>query len=390
MHMELHQCCGCGACGAICPHGAIRLADGPGGVYPKIDPVKCTQCGLCEEVCPSHNRIVRQKPRTAWAAACREKKELQKSASGGVFWALARTVLEQDGAVFGCAMPAGEKRPRHIMVDSVEQLGLLQGSKYAQSDTETVYPQVKQQLKKGRKVLFSGTPCQVAGLYGFLRGGEWPNLVTVDLICHGVPGWKMLEDYLCHLEQKKRIQIQSFAFRGKQEGWGSFRFCMDYSTASGKARQQELPAARSSYYWLFLKGATYRENCYSCPYACMERVADITIGDFWGVQETYPQLLGQEKERLDPQMGISCVLANSVRGEQALLQSEDLLKRKQVEPAAIALHNRQLQRPQEKPDFRQAVMNLYEEKGYAAVEKWYQARLGWKRWLYPIRDWMKR
>ncbi len=387
MQIYREQCYGCGACSAVCPHDAIRMADGADGQrIPQIDPTKCTHCGFCSQVCPDRIHHKSNRPDKAYAAVCEEKKLLRASASGGAFAALANGILSQDGVVFGSAMPEGEKRPRHIMIESVQQISQLQGSKYAQSETCRIYPLVKQKIKQGVPVLFSGTPCQVAGLRGYLQGKEYKNLLTVDLICHGVPSGSMLESYLEHLEQREHIQVKMFSFRGKQEGWGKFRFSMRYNRISGQERQLDRPANRSSYYWLFLKGATYRESCYHCPYACMERVSDLTIGDWWGIQEAYPDYIGKESNQLDPNEGISCVLVNTKMGENALEKYGCLLKLLPTDPDAVANGNRQLRQPQVAPEFRDAIMELYKNGGYPAVEQWYQKRLGWKGKLRRLKD----
>ncbi len=392
--MEIYQtnCYGCGACVQACPHQAVRLLPGEDGAcLPQVEPDLCSGCQLCRRVCPDWNPQPRNRPTEGYAAVCTDREMLKHAASGGAFSALAKAVLEQGGAVFGCAMPEQEGCfvPRHEMVERQEDLWRLQGSKYAQSNTSEVYRQVKQQLKTGRPVLFSGTPCQVDGLYGFLQTRNQENLWTVDLICHGVPSGNMLEEYLHSMEARKKIRVLEFAFRGKSAGWGQFFYRMKYRTSTGQIREIQRPASRSSFYWLFLKGAAYRENCYACPYAGMYRAADLTIGDWWGIRQEYPAYLGENADQFREEEGVSCVLVNTQRGREALDRFGCYLRKRPTDPEAIARGNKQLRQPQEKPAVREDVMTLYRKSGYAAVEKWYARRLGLKGRLYGLLDWLR-
>ena len=275
---------------------------------------------------------------------------------------------------------------QHIMVDDVKNLYLLQGSKYAHSSTAAIYSQVKEQLKSGRPVLFSGTPCQVDGLYGYLQRKYYDNLWTVDLICHGVPSADILNDYLSYIEQKSHICVSEYIFRGKANGWGKFAYRLKYRSRNGVEREIERPASRSSYYWLFLHGALYRENCYTCSYTNMNRVADLTIGDWWEIEKEYPTYIGSGPDQFQPSEGISCVLVNTEHGENALTQFGGYLKKRPTAPEAVARGNRQLQAPQIPPPYRERLMEMYREKGYAGIEKWYRKRLGYKYWAYKIWD----
>ncbi len=278
-------------------------------------------------------------------------------------------------------------------MDSLEELPRLQGSKYAHSSTEGIYRQVREQAESGRLVLFSGTPCQVDGLYGFLRGKTYENLYTVDLICHGVPDAAMLEYYIRHMERTQHIHVTSLSFRGKREGWGTFNYRLRYRTRRGAEREIERPANRSSFYRLFLHGTIYKEACYACPYASMARVSDLTIGDWWGIDREYPAYIGEGAHQFRRADGISCLLVNTEHGEAALAQFGADLHIEPTDPAAVAKGNRQLREPQVPSPDREEVMARYRNGGWAAVEWWYGRQLGYKRWVYRVydrcRDWLR-
>lgn len=219
------DCCGCGACQNICPKGAIEMKyDAFGIAYPVIDPALCVECGLCKKVCSYQNQRQRcDAPQLAYAAAAADGVMAKHSASGGVFAALARHILKAGGVVYGCAFSDddGILIPKHIRVDNESDLHRLQGSKYVQSITGMVYRQVKQDLKEGKNVLFSGTPCQVDALNGFLSPTKSENLLTVDIICHGTPGTRFFVDYIKEMEKQNKGKVLDFRFRDKTGDGGT-------------------------------------------------------------------------------------------------------------------------------------------------------------------------
>ena len=382
------NCCGCGACLNSCPKNAISMKeDSYGNVFPEIDGELCVQCGKCVSVCSYQKDAEGQLPVKVYAAAAKEDAILKNSSSGGVFAVLANKVLDQSGVVFGCAAEYSEKtgiHTHHIMVEDRSALGKLQGSKYVKSDVELCYREVLRQLKNGRMVLFSGTPCQVDGLNGFLGGKQYDNLITVDIICHGVPGEKLFRDYLAEEEKHLGMRVCGFDFRSKENGWGSFAFVEHCKTADGRERKQMKFARRSSYYWMFLKGASYRDNCYSCKYAGKRRFSDLTIGDFWGIEEMHSEYL--QNGQLNPKKGISCILANSEKGRSFLGKCWEEMTLLDSSFDAAAKANGQLNAPTKRHESRDAVMELYRQNGYGAVDKWYQKHLGVKYYLYQLWD----
>ena len=366
-------CCGCGACASICPKGAISMQpDNHGFIYPVIDSGLCVSCGACKKVCAYQNESPLHEPLQAYAAVNKVREQLNKSASGGVFAAVATYFLENNGAVFGASLDFENGHPiAHLIeIEDIEQLKRIQGSKYVQSSVEKTYKQAKLKLDEGKKVLFSGTPCQIAGLYGYLRK-DYSNLWTIDVICHGVPNLKFFDDYL-HIEGEKRGGVPiGYSFRDKKHGWG-MNARLDIKSKSGKEKSVYIPARLTSYNTLFLDGDIYRENCYECPYACKERVSDMTIGDFWGIEVEHPEILKQNE--FDERKGISCVLVNTQKGAEMcnkLLNKIYLYKNTYDK---IAKKNGQLCHPSVQSVQRNNIMKLYKESGYNEVEKWFRKK----------------
>lgn len=364
------SCCACTACVSICPKGAITMVpDENGFVYPVVDESKCVRCGLCEKVCVYQNERppVSRKETYVAVSGCTDVRE---SASGGLFAAFAQAVIDQGGAVYGCAMiyEKGQLWPRHICVTERRDLIQLMGSKYVQSDLTGMYPDVRRRLAEGQAVLFSGTPCQVAGLKGFLRK-EYENLFTVDIICHGVPGGKLFRDYISFEEKKRGAKITSFRFRDKSQGW-KLHGAMTLDSGETVYFEPE----ESSYYQMFLNSYTYRENCYSCPYASDHRPGDVTIGDYWCVELVHPELLRENGGQLDHESGTSCLIVNNERGEQLLRQFGQGIVRWPSTYENAAKYNRQLTAPSSLKPERETVLAMARES-YETVDAWYQRRL---------------
>lgn len=367
------NCCACGACMNICPKNAIKMQeDEYGFLYPQIDENKCVQCGACKKVCSYQKEHVLHEPKKVFVAVSKNKNQLLNSASGGVFAAIATKILNDGGIVFGATLDFenGHANPHHIMIDNKNELIRLQGSKYVQSSIRDAYSKAKEFLLKGRIVLFSGTPCQIDGLYGYL-GKKFENLITIDVICHGVPNACFFDDYL-QIEKRKRKadRIIDYAFRDKIKGWGMNGRITFVKNKSKK--MVYIPARLNSYNTLFLDGMTYRENCYECKYARRERCADLTIGDYWGIEKEHPELL--KDKRYNEKEGISCILANTKNGIEICKDVNKMIQMDNSTFVKVSHRNGQLNEPSKKPDNRKFIMEKYSTDGYLVIEKWFRKK----------------
>lgn len=378
------ECCGCGACQAVCPRNAIEMVeDEYGFIYPKINESKCVNCDLCKKTCAYMNPKRMNDDKTVYVAASKNDENLKKSASGGVFFELANSIIFDDGIVYGVSMEFENDKltPKHIRVDNQEDLKKLQGSKYVQSECGNIYKSVKKDLIEGRKILFSGTPCQIEGLKSFLQYKEYENLFLVDIICHGVPSRKMFQDYINNFEVKNNCKVKEFYFRDKEKGWGLF-FKIIYEK-NGKIEKIVKPSYESSFYQLFLDSSIYRENCYECPYAIENRNSDLTIGDFWGIKQEHPEL------NMDLKKGISCIIANTFKGEKVIEKYGTNLIKSDSNFQKVAKHNHQLNNPSKLPKERNSIMQIYKVKGYADVNKKYKKTRMIKNHIKKIRNKIK-
>lgn len=351
------DCYGCGACEQICGHKAIQLkANVEGFLYPEVDTDKCSNCGLCERVCPID---VPPKGQVKQTIACQYQNEsLIDSASGGLFKAVADYVLDHNGYVAGCVFDESFN-PIHILSNSPKDISRMQGSKYVQSKIGNVYNEVKKQLKEGVLVLFSGTPCQVAGLKEFLMD-KYNNLITLDLICHGVPSPKLLQLYL-DTSFRTKGKITDFKFRNKRKnGW-----CSQGSVtveSNGKIKEKRTtPYTDSYYYYYYLANNISRICCYSCKYSSVSRVGDITIGDYWNLQNILPDF--------DCQNGVSVALVNTETGRRVLDNLDDRLIKKETTLQQAVDNNGNLEAPCLMPEKRNLIYSEIEKYGYIAVAK---------------------
>lgn len=364
------NCCGCGACRAACPRHAITMEkDIYGFRYPVIASELCISCGICRKVCAYQQKRENSSPRKVYALSSKNTDILQKSSSGGVFSGIAERLIEEGGVVFGAAFikEQGELTVRHCSAMTKKELKKQLGSKYVQSDLGDTFAVAKDYLEKGKKVLYSGTPCQIAGLKAYL-GTDYDNLLTMDLVCHGVPSNSMFREYLKSEEARIEAPIEDLKFRDKDYGWGLNAKL--YYRSRGEVQSSVIPSYESSYYELFLKGEIYRHNCYECPYANEHRPADLTIGDFWGIEEEHPEYL-QPTGMLSQSAGISMLMINSRKGEVFFEQCKSLFWYYPSTFENASRHNEQLKHPSFPGKNRDMILKLYKEKGYKAVDKWF-------------------
>lgn len=295
------KCVGCKSCEQSCPKHCISMEENKEGFwYPVVDEKNCVECGKCLKTCPVENAEQhRNTPQTVWAWRNKNDVDLMKSASGGAADSAAKAVLQMGGVVYGAAYDE-QLVVSHIEIESNVRREKVQSSKYVQSDPNNSYSKVKQRLAEGKKVLYTGTPCQIAGLYAFF-GGDKPNLYTVDLICHGVPSPKFFKKYIEYQNRQTDGRVIYFNFRSKDKrGWGT-QYLL-------KTKTKTKTLSLDRYGKHFMDGDCYRESCYQCAYANTSRVGDITVGDFWGIAKSHPGFNSPK--------GVSSVFVNTEKGQE--------------------------------------------------------------------------
>lgn len=369
------ECCACSACLNVCPRQAISMQEDEFGFfYPIIDENACIRCERCKTVCAFQKSNIDNTPLKTYAAVATDTELVKKSASGGIYAAMAKKILGDGGVAVGAVLQ-DDFSVKHELIDFEDSLIRLQGSKYSQSTIGQNFKLVKERLMRGQKVLFSGTPCQVDGLNGYL-GRKFENLMTVDIICHGVPNNKMLQDYIEVLSNKFCGSVSNFLFRDKVIGWGI------NGSVIVNGKKKKIWQSSSSYLYYFTQGWIYRESCYKCKYTCKHRPADITIGDFWGIEKQHPEYLG--KNGWDENKGISVVIANTEKGKAFLGLMDGMIKFKPSDFDKAAAGNDQLKRPST-PGKRDSVLTAYKYGGWEAMEKKFKKNVGWRYYSSQIK-----
>ena len=362
------MCCACTACAKICPIGCITMKeDEEGFLYPSVDESKCVHCGKCEKVCP----ILRADEGTPETEGLKPEPDAvggwnkdeavrEASSSGGAFSLLADKILERGGVIFGAALK--DMKVCHIAVTDQTGLALLRGSKYVQSVVGDSYPQVKEYLEQGKEVLFSGTPCQTAGLRSFL-GKEYEKLYLVDFICHGVPSPKVFSDYISSVEKKENAEVVDFRFRLKDKGWhpSGLQLGTKVKLSNGK-EIRKYPALKDTYMNAFLENLDLRPSCYDCRFKSVPKWgADITIADFWGVSKVMPEM--------NDKKGTSLLLLNTDKGARLFEEVKDRFHYKDTNWQAATKKNPTLVRPAKRPILRDTFFPELEERGYDKVAR---------------------
>lgn len=378
LYNKTEDCCACGACVNICPKNAISMKeDKYGFLFPVIDSDLCIDCKLCKKVCAYQNIIETNNPLKTWVAVSKNKEKLKKSASGGVFYTLADAVIKEKGYAVGAAFN-DKFELSHIIADNEKTLEKMQGSKYTQSSTGLVFREIKKKLNNNETVLFSCCPCQVAGLKSYL-GKDYNNLITIDLICHGVPSNRAFKDYLKFFEKKKHIKVKKFSFRDKSIGWG-----INCSVLTDRAKKIKIFCSSSSYMYYFLHSLIYRKNCYSCKYADSHRTGDITIGDFWGIEKEHPELLG--KNKIDESKGVSVIIANTDKGIDFIKKNRNLFDLYKSSFEKAARGNAQLNCPSRYDEKREQILELYANNGWKAVDERFNKNIGLRKYSGYIKS----
>jgi ferredoxin len=341
-YLELNDktmCSGCRACEQICPMGSITMdIDGEGFAYPIKERESCNNCNLCRRVCPCINNEFLfnhgdEFTPKAYMAVHKDESVLMNSASGGAFTAIAYSFCEGDFAVFGVELNK-EFKAVHSFVETLAGIGKYRKSKYIQSDIGDSFARAKRFLNAGKRVLFTGTPCQIAGLRLFL-GRTYENLLCVDLVCRGVPSQAVFDKYLEHIEAKYNGELSSYSFRTKRKvlwNWNSRNATLCINNTPYVVSSDNDPYLRGFYRALY-----YRPICYECQFATEQRVSDITLADFWGIEMLY--------SRENVHKGVSAIMTNTPRGESLVNKLNEHMRVIEVERRFIVESNQQLMTP---------------------------------------------
>lgn len=297
------HCCGCGECYTICPVKAINMQlNSQGFYYPVVDSEKCVNCSKCTTHCSFNNGSAKSEsylPINSYALKHKDEDIRAASRSGGVFTALSNIILDMGGVIYGCELQDCRKAI-HTRATTKEQRDGFRGSKYIQSETYHIFEEVKNDVKNGLWVLFSGTSCQVNAVKDFCKDLDCSKLLLVDIVCHGVPSPMVWNDYLKYIEKKQKKKILSVDFRDKQKfGWTAHNETVVFQDGSDYSDK--------TFRTLFYSHLILREDCFKCPYRSLNRISDITIADCWGITEHYPEF--------DDDKGVSLVLINTDKGQ---------------------------------------------------------------------------
>ena len=376
------QCCECGNCIIICPAHAIEFrSETPFYRRATVNGSLCIGCGRCEQACPAINPVEKHLPLATYGAFSK-RKEAGKSSSGGMFLELALEVIAEGGVVVGAAYQSDWSVSQQ-MISKREDIEILQGSKYVKSDIGDSFQKTKERLIQGQKVLYSGTPCQIAALYRFLgeKLSQCQELITVDLVCHGTPPSQLFKDYIATLEKKEGGKVEGFSFRGKKFG---HKHVGHYVIRKrGKSKKKTMFSTENSYFWMFLDGCIYNNECYSCSYARPERVADFTICDFWGWRG---ELQSAMKElNISEDISMSAVLLHTKKAENLFDKIKENMICTSVEYTQVIRHNPQMKNPSiNRQDEREEIIREYERMGYAGVEHYFKRKTNLKRYILRI------
>lgn len=322
-------CSGCTACFAACPKQAILMVeDNEGFKHPIIDQEKCIDCGLCKKTCPILNKKENKSIDKCYVAYNKDDNSKKNSSSGGIFDTLAKATLEKNGIVIGAAFDKNNNL-NHIAIDSEKDLDKLKGSKYLQSNLDNIFTYIKENIND-KIILFVGVPCQVAGLKAYLKK-DYDNLLCIDLVCHGVPTPKLFSKYIKELESKYNDKLLNYNFRDKSTGWDTYS-----NVAIFKNFQITELQSDNNYMKLFLSDIALRESCYNCNSKLGNKYSDITLGDFWGVRNYYPEMYNEK--------GVSAVIINTEKGKKIFNIIKDNLEYRECKMEEIIEGNPSLRK----------------------------------------------
>lgn len=338
---NLKGCYGCRVCELKCPTNCISMKENKNGfLSPIVEEDKCVGCGICIKKCQVFSEKNKPLKDLSYVLQSKEIDNLEKSASGSFFYTVAKTAYEDNVNVFGCIFDE-QLKPIIKKALSIDDIEKMCGSKYVESDVLDTYAEVEQLLKDDKAVIYSGLPCQIAGLKNFLMK-DYDNLVTIDLICHGTPSRKLFNNYIEYLEKKYNDKVKNIVFRSKKNiPWGRYAEKIVFSK-----KEILVPSNVDLYYSAFFSNNAFKDSCYSCVYAKGNKVSDITIGDAWG-----------EKLSNVDSKGLSCIIINSNKGNIFFEKYKDLFKYKNTTFESLAKNNKQLLEPSQ----RTKSINFYKD-----------------------------
>lgn len=312
------DCSGCHACFSICPTNCILMkSDNEGFLYPEVLQNDCTKCGLCIKTCPILNKTIAKNQPETYACFNKDEYIRLESSSGGIFSPIAEKVISSGGVVFGAVFNKNFE-VEHFSVETKNEISKLRGSKYVQSRIGDTFKKVEELLKLEKQVLFSGTPCQIAGLISFL-GQPYEKLICIDFICHGVPSPDIWKKYFRYQEEAAGSKIKTVSFRSKDSGWKKFSMSILFENKTKYINTLD----KDLYLRAFLQDLCLRPSCYYCNFKSLSRQSDITLADFWGVGNIFPEI--------DDDKGVSLVLINSETGENFLKEINSLISYRKVD-----------------------------------------------------------
>ncbi len=328
---EAEKCCGCGACYSICPVSCINMEyNDEGFLYPIINTQKCIECKSCVNVCPAliteHQSVKNNSAYpVAYAAYNKDKHTRLNSSSGGIFILIAEHILEKGGVVFGAALN-DDMQVIHTCADNMKDIRRLCTSKYVQSDISNSYIEAKKYLNEDRWVLYTGTPCQISGLKSYLKK-DYDKLICQDIVCHGVPSPGIWKKYMNYIRKKTGANITHVNFRFKNKSWQNYHFYIKLNNG----QTYDMPHQKNAYMRLFLKNIILRPSCYSCNYKGYKRESDITLADFWGINNVFPEM--------NDDTGTSLIYIHSKKGERIWTAIKQSASYKKIDDATVAKHN---------------------------------------------------
>lgn len=370
------QCSGCEACVQVCSQNAVAMkTDNEGFRYPVIDKSKCIDCGRCYECCPTkREELFYQNEQHCFGGYSNDSEILLKSTSGGAFSEIARAWCDENYVIFGAAQNE-QLIVEHTYITDIGDLDALRKSKYSQSKVGTAFSDCKRFLEEGKKVLFSGTPCQIAGLKAFLNR-EYDNLLTIDVICEGVPSPKLIRSFASYLEGKHKSKIVSLDYRDKDRDRWDFNV-MSATFQNGKTAK--IDRWFNPFFDFWMQHIMSRPACYECMYTSTKRVSDITLGDLWGVHIFCPELYNDNR-------GSSLMLSNTEKGFKTLESMRDLMTMRELELDTVLKYSNRMRNPIEYNERREEFLSDIDTMSFSQLKKkWYKGsslKLLFNKYIY--------